>query len=158
MYERKELTVYAGYRQFYLLDGANTGDTGSVEFWTDEAFNTRLAVVPGVIGISTDTYGSVPVTLELVESEPPVNLDGWDHVVEASILLSTGRLQVVGCPDYDQPVLDTTVVPGRYRVRGSFASLLAEPNGDYNDDSYLIQMWRSNVDGRLVLKQFVAPR
>jgi hypothetical protein len=40
----------------------------------------------------------------------------------------------------------------------SFASLLAEPNGDYNDDSYLIQMWRSNVDGRLVLKRFVAPR
>jgi hypothetical protein len=156
MYERKELGGCAGYRQFYLLDGATPGDTGSVEFWTDEAFDARLAVVPGVIGISTDTYGSVPVTLELIESEPPVNLDGWDHVAEASILLSTGRLRVLGCPD--EPALDTTVVPGRYRVRASFASLRTEPDGDYEGDSYLIQMWRSNVDGRLVLKRFVAPR
>ena len=62
--------IYAGYRQFYVQDFDQEGDTGSNRFWTAEAFDCRLAMAPYVIGIATDTNGEVPVTVELCSSEP----------------------------------------------------------------------------------------
>jgi hypothetical protein len=148
--------VYAGYRQFYLLDADSPGDTSSPDFWTPEAFTARLAVQPGVIGIGTDTYGEVPVTVEALDSEPALSAQAWDHVVEASLHVSTGRLALAPCPDSDSPVTRIAIPPGWFRVRVHSAGLNAEPPSevDHCGDSYLIQAWPSAPRERAVLKSF----
>jgi hypothetical protein len=148
--------VYAGYRQFYVLDPGSFGDTGSADFWTQEAFDLRLAVEQGVIGIGTDTYGEVPVTIEMLDTEPMLSLEPWDHVVEASLQLSRGRLEIVPCPDYDRPAASLALTPGWVRVRVHYAGLHVEPPSqvDYCGDSYLIQAWPSKPRERVLLKGF----
>jgi hypothetical protein len=154
MGKTSETQVYAGYRQFYVVDADSPGDTGSVAFWTEEAFASRLPVEVGVVGVATDTYGAVPVTLEVLGAEPEVSLDDWDHIAEASLLVSAGRITLVGCPD-EPSGLVVAVDPGRYRVRVCFSGLIPEPDeADYNGDSYLVQVWPSDLEGRRVLKDF----
>lgn len=154
MGQASETQVYAGYRQFYVMDADSPGDTGSVAFWTEEAFASRLPVEAGVVGVATDTYGEVPVTLEVLGAEPQMSPDDWDHVAEASLLVSAGRITLMGCPD-EPTGLVVTVAPGRYRVRVCFAGLTSEPDeADYNGDSYLVQVWPSDLEGRRVVKHF----
>jgi hypothetical protein len=99
MEQSSETRVYAGYRQFYVIDADSPGDTSSAAFWTEEAFASRLPVEAGVVGVATDTYGEVPVTLEALDVEPEVSLDDWDHIAEASLLISAGHITLMGCPD-----------------------------------------------------------
>ena len=150
----QETRVYAGYRQFYICDADNPGDTGSLGFWDEEAFASRLPTETGVVGVATDTYGEVPVALEVLGTEPKTLLDDWDHVAETSLLVSAGRVTLCGCPDMPTGLI-VTVTPGRYRVRVCFAGLSHEPpESDHHGDSYLIQVWPSDLEGRCVLKQF----
>jgi len=146
--------VYAGYRQFYLLDADGAGDTSSPDFWTQEAMDLRLAVQPGVIGIATDTYGDVPVTIETLDAEPALSLEAWDHVVEASLRLSKGHMALAPCPGDDRP--QPTIALGHewLRVRVHSAGLNIEPPSevDYCGDSYLIQAWPASARERVLLK------
>jgi hypothetical protein len=71
--------VTAWHRQFYSLDPDQPGDTASPAFWTQEAFDSRLAVQPGVLGVGTDTNGEVPVTVEVLDAEPTLSMNGWDQ-------------------------------------------------------------------------------
>ena len=41
------LSFYSGYSQFYFVDRDVQGDTGSHDFWTDEAQERGLAVEDG---------------------------------------------------------------------------------------------------------------
>jgi hypothetical protein len=152
------LSVYASHFQFYVMDADAQGDTADPAFWTDAAFDSRLAVQPGVVGIATNSYCDVPVTVELLDSEPDVSLDDWDHVAEASLSLSAGRLEIrTGAGD--EADLSLRLAPGRVRLRVSFAGLDQGPDdGQYNGDSYFIQIWPSETDIRIVLKKFGAGR
>ena len=151
----EQLKVYAGYQQFYLRDVDQSGNTGSLAFLTEEASRARLPVEAGVVGVATDTDGEVPVTVEVLGSEPELFLERWDHVAEASLLLSAGHLTLEGCLDDEPNRLVVAVPAGRYRVRVCSAGLKAQPDPlDYNGDSYVVQVWPSEVVGRLVLKQF----
>jgi hypothetical protein len=150
-----QVKAYAGYRQFYLLDADSPGDTGSPSFWTAEAFAARLPVAAGVVGVATDTYGEVPVTVEVLDAEPGAPTADWDHVAEASLSVSAGRIAVHGCPD-EPTGLVVSVPPGCYRVRVCSAGLQPQPDElEYNGDSYLVQLWPSDLEERRVLKQFV---
>jgi len=51
-----------------------------------------LAINPGIIGVGTASYGSVPVTIEIYDREPPVDRSNWACVMEASIDLKSGQL------------------------------------------------------------------
>ena len=154
MGQKSETRVYAGYRQFYVIDADSPGDTGSVGFWTEAAFASRLPVEAGVVGVATDTYGEVPVTLEVFGAEPELFVDDWDHIAEASLLVSAGRITLMGCPD-EPSGLVVAVAPGRYRVRVCFLGLIPEPDeAEYTGDSYLVQVWPSDLEGRRVLKHF----
>jgi hypothetical protein len=150
----EQLEVYAGYRQFYVFDADEPGDTGSSAFWTLAATQARLPVEAGVVGVATDTDGQVPVTLEMLAAEPQLSLEGWDHVAEASLQLSAGHLTIYGCPD-EPTGLVVDAPAGSYRVRVSSVGLSATPDQlEYNGDSYLVQVWPAEVADRRVLKQF----
>lgn len=110
----------------------------------------------GVVGVFTDTYGEVPVTLQVFDAQPALSLDEWDHVAEASLFVAGGRICLYGCPD-EPTGLVLDVAPGRYRVRVCFAGLKPAPDEfDYNGDSYLVQLWPSDLQERRVLKQFAS--
>src|SRR6516162_5963944 len=110
------LMPYAGYNQFYLTsDSKNTG-SDDPEFWSKEAYRERLAVAPLTLAVGTDTYGKVPVDIEVLDSPSHLPFDDWDHVVEASISIASGVLEVSGCPD-PETLARIEVVPGVYVAR-----------------------------------------
>jgi hypothetical protein len=76
-------------------------------------------------------------------------------VVEASIDVSSGRLEVSGCPD-SEPLQTLNVKPGTYVVRVFSRGLSPEVDdgGDYNGDEYLLQFWLGTARERSVLKRF----
>jgi hypothetical protein len=145
----------AGYRQFYVQDCDQLGDTSSDAFWTAEACDCRLAVAPYVIGIATDTNGSVPVSVEVWKSEPGLTLGDWDHIAEASLESMAGRLKLAGCPDGDIRFHTINVSPGWHRVRVYSAGLVPNPPEVlYSGDSYLVQIWRAPPGPRNLLKRY----
>src|ERR1700694_5884035 len=98
MMQRHDLQLFADYHQFYLLDDdSKYGDLS--EAWTDEATERLLAVAPHVVGVGTVRNVEVPVTIEVHESRPPIDLSTWDQVNLASLQIDTGRVAVAGCTD-----------------------------------------------------------
>ena len=110
-------------RQFYIQDFDQLGDTSSDAFWTAEALDYRLAMVPYVVGIATDTNGGVPVTIEVCNSEPGPTPGNWNHIAEVSLELTAGRLKLAGCPDGDVRFHTINASPGWHRMRVYSAGL-----------------------------------
>ena len=82
----------------------------------------------------------VPVTVEIVEVEPPLALTAWDHVVEASLHLPTGRLQLHECTG--GTVADFQVAPGWYRIRSCQSGLDSiDSTGLDGNDHYHLTLW-----------------
>lgn len=134
-----EVSVSADHHQFYLEDGAFRGDTSLL--WDEETSNDRLDVLPGLIAVGTARYGGdIPVVIEVVSTRPAdLALDHWDHVVECSIEVRSGRLALTS-PD------DT----GRHRITlpgGTYGALMYYGGldtviGDYEgSDHYRIVLW-----------------
>ena len=149
------VTPYAGYNQFYLISDPKHVGSDDPDFWSKEAYRERLAVAPFTLTIGTDTYGKVPVDIDVLESPSQLSLDDWEHVVEASIDISSGTLEVSGCPD-SEPLARLEMPQGIYVARVFCRGLSEFPDdgGSYNGDSYLIHLWRGEHKGRTVLKRF----
>jgi hypothetical protein len=111
-----ELLLYADYRQFLLLD-ARSGETGDPEdAWTEQALLDRVAAATGWVAIGTDTACDVEVVVELADGPPPTDdLADWDHVVEASLEVQSGRVLVMS--PKGPPSSPIGVPPGWWRVR-----------------------------------------
>lgn len=147
------LEILADYYQFYLQDATAQGDLSAA--WDEVATHRMFAVSTGVVGIGTARNMRVPVTLEILDTEPACALDGVDHVVEGSLVVATGPLVVAGCTDYfpDAPRFD--LQPGTFRVRLSASGLgsLSEDGLD-GDDHYLVQLWPAIPIDPVVRKQW----
>lgn len=153
--EHREQRLYASHHQFYVEDGERPGDTGDSSFWTKEATEDRLAVVPGTVGIGTGTYGNVRVMTQIHDGEPPVDLAEWDHVTEASLHIESGMLSVIGCLDLKGE--DFKVSPGTYRVRCCHANLCeSDEYGEEGQDWYMVQVWPSPESPRRIIKRWSA--
>ncbi|MCW3162852.1 hypothetical protein [Chryseobacterium oryctis] len=148
------------YRQFYIEDKDDNekGNAGLPDFWSEEAFNSRLAMVNGVIGVGTESYGNIKGEIEVLE-KPNTNIDytKYDHVVEGGINISSGELQIKDCPNANLE-LSLKIDPGKYRVRIYSSNLDSVkdydlPN-DTDDDYYRIELWKSDDMERRVLKQY----
>ncbi|WP_432855021.1 hypothetical protein ACQPXB_21400 [Amycolatopsis sp. CA-161197] len=71
-------------------------DTGleRADFWTTPLINDLISGGNGVIGIGTARRTTVPVILDVRTTAPDDNFDSWDHVTEADMRTSTGRILV----------------------------------------------------------------
>jgi hypothetical protein len=147
-----QLQLFADYYQFYLQDEAADGD--SSEAWSPTAVQRMFAISDGVVGIGTVRNMDVPVTIEFLESEPAADLVGFDHVVEGSLVISSGPLVVAGCTDYFPDAARFDLAPGTYRVRLSASGFdtLSEDGLD-GQDHYLVQLWQAPLIEPTVLKQ-----
>ena len=150
--ERKERLSYASHHQFYIEDAINPGDTGDPSFWTDSAYTDKLAIVERTIGIGAGSYGFVKIVSELHDSEPDLDLDAWDHVTEASLMVMSDTIQVIGCLDNDGERF--TVPPGPYRVRCCHADLAVAVQDGQGDDWYVVQIWPAAESPRAILKRW----
>ena len=149
----------SSHHQFYLEDKEAKGDTGSPNFWTDEAFTSMLAMESGIIGVSTYSYGSVKGEITVLQI-PVKDIDYslYDYVVEGGIDISSGELLIMDCLTSTVD-LSIKVTPGKYRVRvyGSNFSSVEDFDlvNDSDNDYYKIEVWPDDDMERKVLKQFL---
>ncbi|MFY8189282.1 MAG: hypothetical protein ACOVLC_15165 [Flavobacterium sp.] len=82
-----ELKFTTDYGQFYINDKNANGNTGSENFWTDQAYADKLAVEDGVLGVAiSNDEGKVECEFEILNSKSLISdFSEFDHVVEASM-------------------------------------------------------------------------
>jgi len=149
---RYELTLFADYHQFYIQDEKVDGNLSDA--WTDEAVERLLAVAPGTVGIGTVRNVDVPVTIAVLEQEPVLDADKFDHVVECSIVVESGVIVAAGCTDYLPDATRIKTPSGLYRVRVSFEGLdSVSADGLEGHDQYHLQLWPGAMGPVEVRKQ-----
>lgn len=147
-----QLQLFADYYQFYIQDEAADGDLSDA--WSQDAVQRMLSVSEGVVGIGTVRNMEVPVTIEFLDSEPPINLTIFDHVVEGSLVVAQGPVVVAGCTDYFPDATRFDLTPGTYRVRLSASGFdTISEDGLDGQDHYLVQLWQAPSIEPTVLKQ-----
>ncbi|GAA1964221.1 hypothetical protein [Kitasatospora viridis] len=130
-----ELRIFADYFQFAVMDEETDDDLEGA--WTSETVADAIAVSEQVIGIGTQVNMHVAVTVEVLDERPAddhpdLALDAYDHVVEASLEVPTGRLAVLGTTDYLPDAVKFDVPEGFVRVRAARANLanVVQPGED----------------------------
>jgi len=156
---RKKFKFYTEYNQFYIQDKNYSGDTSDSEFWSEKAYNYRLATSNDVLGVGTQSYGNIKGEIEILEKQAiNVDFEQYDHIVEAGLEIKHNELQVADCPTNNIEV-KIIVNNGKYRVRvySSNLSSVLEPDlaNDIDDDYYRIEVWPDEDMERKVLKQYM---
>ncbi|MEU2509292.1 hypothetical protein ABZ621_31900 [Streptomyces sp. NPDC007863] len=117
------LELFADYFQIHVLGDDSEGDLGDV--WTEQTVADGLGVAEDALAIGTAVNVTVAVGVEVL-AEPPVDdSDDFDHVVEASLHLTSGRLVVMGCTDYYPDAARFEMPTGWTRIRASRRNLAA---------------------------------
>lgn len=156
MITKQKFNFDTQYYQFYIEDGSdkNKGPSSSPFFWDEKALNERLALTNGVIGVKTESYGNIKGEIEILNHEnTDLNLDNYDHVVEAGIHIQSDKLQILDSPNSHIEV-SIKIIPGIYRVRIYSYNLNSVIDDDGND-YYRIEIWPSKETERKVLKQYI---
>lgn len=143
------LSVFSDYFQFYLWDAGT--NPRAPEVFTNGDVERMVKVEPHVLVVQPVRNMIVPVEVSVLASDPGCNLREWDHVVECSLDLPTGHLQVHECTG--DAVLDTHVEPGMYAVRVMFKNLDSLIAGGLDgDDEYRIDLWPDSAQDLTVTK------
>ena len=125
--------------------------------YTEEDTRRRIKAAPFVVVIQPARNMAVPVEVEVSDAPPALELEGWDHVAEASLELPSGRLEIHECTGGSIDVLP--VRPGTYRARACFGGLdTLSDDGLDGDDRYRIVLWPAPFAPVDILKQYKAPR
>lgn len=149
---RLEYELFADHFQFRLQD--ESADGNLEESWTEDAVARLLATAPCTVGVGTVRNMAVLVALEVLETEPQADLDAWDHVVECSLDVPSGRIVIAGCTDYFPDAARVEVAAGAYRARVSYGSLdSVSEDGLNGDDRYRVQLWPGDAADPRILKQ-----
>lgn len=149
---RYEFQLSANYHQFYIQDEVADGNLSDA--WTPDAVERLLALAPGVVGIGTARNTDVPVTIDVLDSEPAKAVGVSDHIVECSISITSGIIVVAGCTDDFPDAARIRVQPGCYRVRVNFAGLgSVSDDGLEGSDRYHLQLWLAPIGDITVLNK-----
>ena len=149
-----KLDFTTDYHQFYICDKEHSGTTDSDSFWTDEAFSEKLAFEDGILGVQiANDNGHVKCNLIFLNvPNQAANFDNYDYVVEASLEINSGYLQVRDCP-FSEIQEEFNVEKGFYRVR-VYAMNQKSVIDNYPTDEYVIEIWKDKNDIRRVLKSY----
>jgi hypothetical protein len=154
-----ELTLFADYFQIHVSDADSDGDLS--EAWTDQAVADHLAVAQDALGIGTVVNVNVSVTVVVLPQEPSDDSSEFDHVVEASLDVSSGRLMVQGCTDHTPDAATFEVASGWNRVRVSRSNLAPAAQADVDSDEspettekIRIQVWAAPESPATITKRW----
>ena len=143
--------IFADYHQFYVWD-SGVGPSAP-EDYTDDDVRSRVKVAPNVVVVQPVRDVTVPVDLEIHDTDPGFEKARWDHIAECSLDLPTGRLQVDECTGSVR--LDLEVSPGTYVVRVLFSGLdTLSGDGLEGSDRYRIDLWPGSTRELKVIKQW----
>ncbi|MYV41792.1 hypothetical protein GT030_23715 [Streptomyces sp. SID1328] len=144
-----QLQLFADYFQLHVMDEEAEDDLG--EAWTKEAVSDALAVSERTLGIGTESNGDVAVLVEVLGHPPGDATDAFEHVVEASLRVPSGRIAVLGCTDYLPDAARFDVPAGFVRVRASRAN-----PGDLSEaiEQVHLQIWPAPHSAPAVLKRW----
>jgi hypothetical protein len=144
----KSVEVFADYYQFYLWDKGMTNQ--APDNYSEEDVSRRIKTGPNAVVVQPEENRTVPVEIEIHDSEPPYDPGAWDHIAEASLDVPTGQLQVH--ESSGGPVAEFQVEKGWYRVRsfhGGFGTI-----GTHGTDYYRVVLWPAPPKEIIVLKQW----
>jgi hypothetical protein len=143
------------FNQFYICDKGSPQNTGSSNFWSTDAYNDRLALDDGILGVGIQSYGHVKGELYILKTvnnhfEPKL----YNHIVEGGLEIKSGKLQVLDCPN-STLILEIKLNPGKYRVRiYSWGFDKTDIDEDEGTDYYKVEIWPDNNMKREVLKRY----
>lgn len=148
------------YNQFYLTSvGKDFNTDGNKDMNTfTEDMNKRLGIEKNALIVFTESYGNIKGDLEILE-KPVTDIDfsKYDHIVEGSINVESGQLQIMDSP-HSHIELTINVDPGNYRVRVYSSNLASVKEHDLphdtDNDYYHLELWKSDDMERKVLKQY----
>jgi len=145
---------YTQYNQFYLTDKNSPQQTDADGFWNKNAFNERLAVEEGILGVGTESYGHIRGELFVLNEEnKKADYGKYDHIVEAGLEIKSGKLQILDCPN-SEIEMEIHLKPGSYCVRVYSSNLAgSDIDEDEGKDRYRIEIWPGQCNDRIVLKQ-----
>jgi len=146
-----DLELFADYHQFYIWDhGVNPR---APEDYSEEDIQRMVKTAPKVIVIQPVRDMTVPVQIQIHESDPGCSPLQWDHIVECSLELPTGQLQVH--ESTGGPKLDININAGTWRVRALFSGLDSiSEDGLEGNDHYSIHLWPGAAMPLHVVKQW----
>lgn len=151
-----KLKFTTSYSQFYVVDSQNDNHTNDDLLDSDieaRLFNNSSFFV----SIFTKSYGHIKGELTILDKvNETYNPDLYDHIVESSIDIPSGILQVLDCP-FSTVILEKKAPSGKYRIRVYFSNLDSVIDPDIRaKDYYKIEMWRdSSTLGRKVIKWYL---
>lgn len=154
-----ELRLFADYHQIHMFDEGSTTDLG--EAWTEAAVADQLAIARDAVAVGTVVNMFVEVAVEVLDRAPTPDSTDFDHVVEGSVKVRSGRLVVMGCSDYEPDAVRFGVPVGWLRMRVSRSNLeVAARLGIESDEDRAnmqrirIQVWPSAPQPPVVHKRW----
>lgn len=118
-----KLSLFADYGQIHLVDEAASPSFETA--WTAQATEDRLAVADGGIAVGAHDTDDVTVTIEQLLAPPgvPDLTKDVEHMTEASLSITSGKLVAMGCTDYFPDAKRLPIGAGTYRVRVSHSGI-----------------------------------
>ncbi len=135
-----KFTLFADYFQFHLLDEASKDDFSTM--WTEDALKRMLAV--GQTALCAGTLRNVDVEAEIsvLKSEVIIDPSGYDHIVEASLSIPTGKLVVMGCTDFMPDAPRINLQAGNYQVLYAVSGVdTIKTEWEPAEDKYVHHLW-----------------
>ncbi|MEU1200415.1 hypothetical protein ABZ446_29930 [Streptomyces sp. NPDC005813] len=150
---------FVAYGQMYV-DGRAEPDEGPEAGLHDCFMGQRAglcgAAVPGHLFLLTGMHtGSVPLTVELHEEEPPLDDDGWEDVVEVSFRTASDDTLLI---EWGGEGWDLGLPTGTYRVRYHCRGMDEAHDTVRSEDEpvldeYLLQFWPGPQERDRILKE-----
>jgi len=146
---RRDLTALADGFQFHLRD-----EGAAYVFppeWPEAIHADRVYPAPGSLGILAAKNWFVPVAIEVAHVPPEIDDAAWDHIVEVTLALPSGRLVLAGgpAPGRDQPPVELS--PGTWRALILMGNLDRTAVDAEGDDYYKVVLWPG--DGPLIVRK-----
>lgn len=148
--------IFADYFQFIVQDEKSGDDFGSI--WTEEAIHSMVAVGETAICPGTLRNVDVPVEVHVLEAEPAVVLERYDHIVEGAFRSPTGRLVAMGCTGNFPDAPRFEIAPGSYRflyLISGVQTITAE--WEPAEDLYCLYIWPGEARDPHLLKHWKVP-
>jgi hypothetical protein len=132
------IQVFADYNQFYVQDGGV--NPPAPEDWTEHDIANRSKVAENIVVVCPLRNMIVPVEMALHDAEPSPERVSPDHVVDCSLSLPSGHLQIHECTGGS--VLNWEIAAGTYRVRLVYFNLdTITSDGLEGADFYKVELW-----------------
>ncbi len=147
----QKLNFFTEYYQFYILDAETKASTDAPDFWCSTAEPRRLAIGEGLLGVTVAKYAKIKVDVKILNTEPAIE-DNANHVVETSLAIPSGILQIKDCTAYDT-ILEVNLEKTSHQIRISSFNLGAVKN-DVGKDYYKVEIWKAMPKQTLILKEW----